>query len=843
LGSEDWVAINTKRKQRKMMIEIAVKTTAPKIFLLVIFGLAGSAIYGQAPVSVLVEPVASPTRAASPATPAITAPADEPLSADAVRSSIKRAVQYLKSKQGNDGSWVRYRSPGDVTALTALALLNAEVDANDPKIESALRHIQTISDEQLTTYFVSLRIMALAAADPNGEKYRRAVAQDVKWLLEMQVPKNKGKHAGGWSYGQAQTAGADASNSQFALLALHEASRMGVKTPAENWKLAAEYWMGCFDQGSGGFAYTVNGGGVRGSMTCAGISSWIIIQENLAQLENEINGDRAKCCGNDAEMKPVEKAIQWLADNYSVRSNPTGYQRGNGNQLYYLYGMERAGRLAGRRFFGPHDWYRDGAKQLISQQNRLAGSWTNSEGQGEEISDVATSLALLFLANGKRPVAVGKFKYSESEDWDPHPKGIHYLTRRLESQWKQKLNWQTVTAKNATVDDLLEAPVLFLSGTDSLKLSLEEKRNLKKYLENGGFLFAEACQGEGCGNPGFAKQFAALLADPELFPDSQLEALAPDHPIWNAHYPLLPNEERPLLGLQACCRTNVVYCPTNLSCYWALDRPAIEDFAKANRNTRLLNRIEYCSRVGVNVVTYATGRKVYDKDATPKLMEEASATLTDRVLVFPKLIHGGGSDDAPNAWRNVLREIQSAGLRIKLDKQLITPDLDSLADYPFVFLHGRNRFQFSNEQRSALKTYLELGGFVFADSICSSPQFTQSFRSEMKTILGQPLSAIDPSAGIWSERFGYKIETVTLRTKDPKSAGGFRKSVRRPELEGWQQNGRWVVVFSPHDLSCALENTAVSQCDGYTKSDAIKIGTNVILYSLLSDVGESEQSP
>jgi hypothetical protein len=173
-----------------------------------------------------------------------------------------------------------------------------------------------------------------------------------------------------------------------------------------------------------------------------------------------------------------------------------------------------------------------------------------------------------------------------------------------------------------------------------------------------------------------------------------------------------------------------------------------------------------------------------------------------------------------------------------LDKQLIAPNLEALADHPFVFLHGRYRVRFSDEQRVALKTYLELGGFIFADSICSSPQFNDSFRSEMKSLLGEPLQVIDPASDIFSERFGYKIDAVTLRTKDPRSPGGFRESVRRPELEGWQQNGRWVVVFSPNDLSCALENTAVSQCDGYTKSDALKIGTNVILYSLLSDVGK-----
>ncbi len=754
------------------------------------------------------------------------------LSAAVVRSSIQRGVQFLQSKQNDDGSWVRYRSRGDVTALATLALINSDVDTRDPSIQRALNYLLSV-DENLTTYFVSLRIMALVAADPRGEKYRWSVSEDVKWLLGQQVPADKGKNAGGWSYGQALTHGADASNSQFALLALHEASRMGVKTPQENWLLAKQYWLDCFNPRSGGFTYTVSDNSVRGSMTCAGISSLIIIGENLAEVDNEINGEFANCCGNQEELEPVERAVEWLGRNFTVKANPTGFRQGNRNQLYYLYGMERAGRLSGRRFFGPHDWYRDGAKELIfEKQNRLSGSWINRGGHGEDNPEVATSLALLFLSKGKRPVAIGKLKHGAGRNWDQHPKGVHYLTRRLEEEWNQKLNWQTVIAENATVDDLLEAPVLFISGRDDLDLNADQKTELRTYVENGGFIFAEACRGEGCGEGEFDRKFRELMA--ELFPDSELQMLDPGHPVWNAYYPLLPkNNERPLLGLQACCRTSVVYCPANLSAYWSLNRPAIKDqVSKA-----LANRIEYCTEIGVNVVTYATGRQLKEKGETPRLVEDSTEMLTDRVLVFPKLLHEGGSDDAPNAWRNVLKEVKQLGLHIKMDKTMVAANVDQLADYPFVFFHGRSKFSFSESQRQALRAYLEFGGFIFADSICSSPQFTDSFRKEMEAILDQPLQPIQRDHEIWTNaRFGYVIDQVTLRTRDANVQGGFRESRRPPELLGGEIEGRLAVVFSPYDLSCALENTTVSECDGYTRDDAVRIGTNVILYSLLSDL-------
>ena len=43
------------------------------------------------------------------------------------------------------------------------------------------------------------------------------------------------------------------------------------------------------------------------------------------------------------------------------------------------------------------------------------------------------------------------------------------------------------------------------------------------------------------------------------------------------------------------------------------------------------------------------------------------------------------------------------------------------------------------------------------------------------------------------------------------------------------------VVSSPFDISCALENATVSQCEGYTRDDATKICINVLLYRLNRD--------
>ncbi|MBO5437848.1 MAG: DUF4159 domain-containing protein, partial [Thermoguttaceae bacterium] len=52
------------------------------------------------------------------------------------------------------------------------------------------------------------------------------------------------------------------------------------------------------------------------------------------------------------------------------------------------------------------------------------------------------------------------------------------------------------------------------------------------------------------------------------------------------------------------------------------------------------------------------------------------------------------------------------------------------------------------------------------------------------------------------------------------------------QLWGIRKNGRWAVVYSPLDLSCALEGHPSAGCVGYSPEDAAKIGINVILYSM-----------
>lgn len=738
---------------------------------------------------------------------------------EAARQCIKRAANFIFSQMSDDHWRERESHQGGVTALCTLALLNAGESPDDPRLAKALRYLErTPSDRQRTTYSVSLRVMTFCLADPFQKRFGQIIREDVDWLAGNQSAN------GGWAYPSGAT---DPSNTQFALLALHEAAQIGVTVPVDVWERADKYWNLNRMRG-GAYAYSSHGVGT-GSMTTAAISSLIIVRDNLVEASDFIVNGKVDCCRRMAPDSRLEGAINWVANRFTVTSNISTPS----NKYYYLYGLERAGRVAGLRFFGDHDWYRQGAAHLITQQNRQTGAFSEfGHGMNPGVDLESTAFALLFMAKGLRPILFGKYQYTDSDEWNLHSDGIHYLSRETEKAWGFPLNWQTIRSQDATVNDLLEAPVLFFSGRSGFSLSEEKKQALKSYIENGGFIFAEACGGEGCGDAsGFDQSFRSLMQD--LFPDSPLEPLAAEHPIWTADSLLKPNSSRPLLGLQNCCRTSIVYCPANLSCYWQLDRPA---FLKQFSNS-IREEIVWCRQAGINIAAYATNRELKVKLESPKVNENLKSVLAEQSLIFPKLIHNGGSDEAPAAWGAAQREFRTrSGFDIVLDKRQIPIAFEQMANYPVLFMHGRRQLTLDDQQREALKNYVEGGNLVLIDAICASPEFADSVRREIEKIFPKRLEPIAQDDEIWSDKFGgYPLRTVTLRTPDRDKAGGAREEKTAPKMLGIKVEGRWGLIFSPFDLSCALEHAAANQCAGYSNEDAQRIVANVLIYALAVD--------
>jgi hypothetical protein len=398
--------------------------------------------------------------------------------------------------------------------------------------------------EPKETYSVSLQTMVLAMLAPDTD--RAMIARNVNWLEKAQV--SAGRAAGSWSYGADRGTG-DNSNSQFALLALHEAERTGVRVREEVWAKAQQYWVSCAN-GDGSWGYTLGNSGGSGSMTCAGIASIWITSEHLGTPAAMANRDSVSCCGGGGVPKALDRGLDWLGRRFSVVENPaTGGQTW---LYYYLYGLERVGRFTARRFIGEHDWYREGARMFVGVQDGFSGAF-----RGGKIEDptVATSFALLFLAKGRRPVVVAKSSHDPVADWNRHGHDIAHLVEHVESRWRKEhpagLSWHVIDTPTATLEDFRQAPVLWLSGKNAFDLGPDAGRRLREYIDEGGFIFAEAC----CPKSGdFDRRMRQLVA--EIFPEPEyrLQLLPPEHPAWHAARASSTRRRRMPKGAAPRCR-------------------------------------------------------------------------------------------------------------------------------------------------------------------------------------------------------------------------------------------------------------------------------------------------
>ena len=251
-------------------------------------------------------------------------------------------------------------------------------------------------------------------------------------------------------------------------------------------------------------------------------------------------------------------------------------------------------------------------------------------------------------------------------------------------------------------------------------------------------------------------------------------------------------------------------------------------------------QVDAAMSLGINVLAYATNRELKTKEDffRPATAPQPGDRVERGRLDVANLRHPGGCNVAPRALVNLM---DAAGRELKVRTHVRPELLDitdpALFDYHLVFMHGRTAFRLTDGERRQLKQYLERGGMLLADSICASRAFSESFRREMAAIFpDRKLERIPVGDPLLSTAYGgFDLRQVSRRDPETAAPGKpLEAAIHKvpPDLEGIKFGDRWGVVFSPYDLSCALEKQNSLECRGYTREDAARIGLNVVLYSL-----------
>lgn len=122
----------------------------------------------------------------------------------------------------------------------------------------------------------------------------------------------------------------------------------------------------------------------------------------------------------------------------------------------------------------------------------------------------------------------------------------------------------------ADSDAIFDHPFLYITGHGDVEMSQAARDNIKRILENGGFLLADNCSG--AKNVGFDRAFKNQMR--LMFPENNLEPIPMTHPLFQSPHRIeriLGGDKRidPYLeGMTLDGRIAVIYTNNDLGCAW-----------------------------------------------------------------------------------------------------------------------------------------------------------------------------------------------------------------------------------------------------------------------------------
>lgn len=763
-----------------------------------------------------------------------------PVTSAQVEAAIARAKHFLYSQQHN-GNWEEsqtkqpVREPrremdgpmagmmggrgeypetssqwGGLSSIATFALLAAGESDQDERIARALNFLK--GADITGTYALGLNAQVWDLIPAVKQKdYRLNIRKDGGILL--QGLRTSGSAKGLYHY-TPNDAGWDNSCSQFGVLGMWACAQMGFEVPSRYWQFVEEAWLRHQDHATGGWSYMAVGmdmdlpgpprgfggpdfGHVSLSMTAAGIATLFITQDYL-------HGDVGIECKGNISSPAIDHGLQWVDKHFAQLENDPHY-------YYTLFGISRIGLASGYKYFGTKDWYKQGAADLVTYQ-RPDGSW------GESVSD--TAFGLLFLVRGRAPVVMNKLQYSldapqgstsKVANWNQRPRDAANVTAWVGRAMERTLNWQVV---NLDVDpsELHDAPILYLAGNQALSFSAEHENKLRTFVQQGGMIVGNA----DCGNKLFAESFKKL--GQKLFPAYEFQNLPANDIIYTSE--LSRPDGHPPIKLQTLsngCRQLMVLIPdADPARYWQL---------------RVSGRQERMQELLANLYLYGVDRSnARYKGDSYIVLPNPSIPPSTNIIKVARLHCGDNWDPEPGGWQRldaVLHNQRKAEL--KVDE--VSPEQGTLSGYSVAHWTGTTAFKLSEDQRSALKKFVEDGGTLVIDAAGGSTHFAASARNELALMFGdaaiksleQPLPLDHPlfSAG------GEKLESITYR----RFARNVVGQLNTPRLRGIQIHGRLAVILSEEDLSVGLVGQPVDGIYGYDPETATRLMSCILQYA------------
>ena len=208
------------------------------------------------------------------------------------------------------------------------------------------------------------------------------------------------------------------------------------------------------------------------------------------------------------------------------------------------------------------------------------------------------------------------------------------------------------------------------------------------------------------------------------------------------------------------------------------------------------------------------------------VVASASAQSSSKPSAFKiaRLKYTGGGDwyNGQTEEPNLLTFVhQVTGIAVDAEYQFVDIGSENFFSYPFIFMTGHGNVSFSDAEVRRLKTYLENGGFLYADDDYG---MDKSFRREMKKVFpGQELVELPFSYGLYHCQFDFPGGVPKTHEHDGKPAQGF----------GLFSNGRLVVYYTyESNPSDGWDDPDVHHDPEEKRQEALRFGTNIVVWAL-----------
>lgn len=639
---------------------------------------------------------------------------------------------------------------GGVSALATYALLSSGVPWTDPAIE---RSVNFLAEHPMPgTYGRSLRAavwahLATHAGDPKLRLRCRGLMQkDVDWLVKAL------RADGFYGYDLAGTGG-DHSCSQFGVLGVWTAESAGAEVPAWYWERVRDHWLR-HQHEDGSWSYS---GSHRGSatMTTAGVNTLYVVlaqlyakQEPPFELWRGVTDRGATEARIDQALRAAERGFDWLAQQNVLEGG-----------TYQLFGLERLGVASGRKHVGAAEWYRAGLRQMPQQTRDV----------------IDASFSLLFLTYGRAPVLINKLLYGSEQESNYYYRDLHFLTAWLSRQHERIYKWQTVDT-SAGMEELLEAPILLISGSAVPIFTPELRHRLREYVDAGGTIVGHADRGE----RRFAHAFRTTMESTFSDRGWRFEPLPAEHPVL-ASVAADDSGFVRTLGLEGISdgqRTCVFLLPRDVAGAW---------------HQNLAERYPRCFDLMSQLRVYAAPG--YDDLPCRLKEEEASPTLPQAgYLLVASLPHGDG---ATGAWR---WEAFARRFARFADVEIVTipPQLADLADV--VHLSTQTLATGDDALLEQLGAMVRAGVVVLVEGAPPDSHAAYQLNARLAALAGRMGGAVAPIAADSPVLHGGLPRTLPVASLRPNrwATPGMRGA--QPPIQVIEVNGHTRLLAAPFEL-------------------------------------------